>query len=126
MIFGVAALYAAVRSALAIWLPKYRFYWGGPFTGHSSEDDPKRLQCGTVSCAGCSLMWVGLAAGGGLSLFSDSTRHSHIGLLPGIFVSCILAGFIVMMVGRLLDSRARKLINKNFDSAQRGSPTPLI
>ena len=107
-IFGVAALYAAVHSALAIWLPKYRGYWGGPFTGHSSKDDPDRLQCGGVSHVGFSLFWGGSAAAAFMSLFSDSTRHSHIGLLPGIIICCILTGFILMMVGRLLDSRARK------------------
>lgn len=115
---GTGAITGAVRFALGIWLPRFRGYWGGPFTGHTSRDDPDKMPLGRVSRAGAAISCTGFALAAFSSLFNGPTaKPSRIGVLPSIFLACIFTGFFLVMVGWLLDSRVH-------DAARRGPPLP--
>jgi hypothetical protein len=116
--FGTGALICAARSALGIWFPKFQGYWGGPFTGHSSENDPDKMSLGRVSHAGAAISFTGFGLAAFFSLVSGpAPKLSRIGLVPGIFLACIFTGFFLMMIGWLLDSRAH-------EAARRGPRLP--
>src|SRR5438067_4087122 len=83
-IFGIAALYGAVRFGLGIWLPKRRGYWGGAFTGRPSKNDPDALRVGTVSSAAGAILWGGVALACFASLFGGATPKP-----PRIFMAPI-------------------------------------
>jgi hypothetical protein len=116
--FGTGALVAAVRSTLGIWLPRFRGYWGGPFSGRTSQNDPDRMSLGRVSQTGGAILCTGFALATFSSLLNGPTaKPSRIGVLPSIFLTCIFTGFFLVMVGWLLDSRAH-------DAARRGPRRP--
>src|SRR3974377_2283020 len=71
--FGAAALTCAVRSALGIGLPNFRGYWGGPFTGRTSQNDPDKISLGRVSHAGGAIFCTGFALASFHSFFNGPT-----------------------------------------------------
>jgi hypothetical protein len=118
-IFGTAALVGVVRSALGIWRPKHHGYWGGPFTGHASKNDPDKMRAGLLTHVAAVLWLSGFASAAYFSLFTGAPpRSSRIGLIPGICMGFILTGFFLMMIGWLLDSRAH--------DAARGKPPGTV